>query len=188
MKKLMIVAAIALSAIASQAASVAWTVTNIYQPGSTADKILNGNGLVYLFCAQEVGTSDVLSALSDTSTTLADKTSYLSGNSVASTALTGDGKVSTSSVWSAAAGDYTFYGLIFADNAVAEGGKYVVTAVTTEYGWDNTSDTNVSLGNQKTLTQNAGSWSSVASAVPEPTSGLLLLVGAAMLALKRKRA
>ena len=42
----------------------------------------------------------------------------------------------------------------------------------------------VSLGNQKTYTQNTSNW----AAVPEPTSGLLLLLGMAGLALKRKRA
>lgn len=39
------------------------------------------------------------------------------------------------------------------------------------------------------LTQDINNWSSVAAqSVPEPTSGLLLLLGMAGLALKRKRA
>lgn len=42
----------------------------------------------------------------------------------------------------------------------------------------------INLGNQATYTGNAGNW----GAVPEPTSGLLLLLGVAGLALKRKRA
>ena len=44
--------------------------------------------------------------------------------------------------------------------------------------------TSVAFGNMATATQNAGNW----AAVPEPTSGLLLLLGMAGLALKRKRA
>ena len=165
-----------------------WTATNIYQPGSTADKIASGNGLVYLFCTQEIASSAVVSALASTETTLTEKSTFLGGNSIGSTATTSDGKVSTSSVWSKAVGDYTFYAVIFADNAVAEGGKYVVTATTSEIGWDNTTETLVGLGNQKTLTQTAGNWSTVAASVPEPTSGLLMLLGFAGLALRRRRA
>ena len=187
MKKLMVAAAIALAAVASQAASINWSASNIYQPGSTADKIASGNGLVYLFCTQEIASSAVVSALSSTETTLSEKTTFLGGNSIASTALTADGKIGKTSAWDKAAGDYTFYGVIFADNAVAENGKYVVTAVTSSYGWDNTSDTVVGLGNQKTLTQTAGNWSTVAASVPEPTSGLLMLLGFAGLALRRKQ-
>ena len=42
----------------------------------------------------------------------------------------------------------------------------------------------VGFGNMATATQAAGAW----AAVPEPTSGLLMLLGMAGLALKRKRA
>ena len=42
----------------------------------------------------------------------------------------------------------------------------------------------VAFGNQKSYTTDAGNWQSV----PEPTSGLLVLLGVAGLALKRKRA
>lgn len=44
--------------------------------------------------------------------------------------------------------------------------------------------TTLAWGNQKTYTQTAGNWQSV----PEPTSGLLMLLGLAGLALKRKHA
>ena len=47
-----------------------------------------------------------------------------------------------------------------------------------------TGATSLHFGNQATYTQAAGNWQSV----PEPTSGLLLLLGMAGLALKRKRA
>jgi len=188
MKKLIMAAAVAVVAIAANAASINWTISNIYQPGSTADKIASGSGLVYIFCAQEVATSAVTAALADTTTTLAQKSAYMSGNSIGSSALTGDGRVSTSSAWAKAAGDYTFYGVILENNALTEKGKYAITALTSSYGWDNTSDTVVGLGNQKTLTQNASSWSTVAQSVPEPTSGLLMLLGMAGLALRRRRA
>ena len=192
MKKLIMAAAVAVVSIAANAASINWTITNIYQPGSTADKIATGNGLVYIFCAQDVASSAVIAALSDTTTTLAEKSTFMSGNSIGSSALTGDGRVATSTAWTKTAGDYTFYGVILADNALAENGKYAVSTVTASYGWDNSSDTGVSLGNQKTLTQTASNWATVAtsgsSPIPEPTSGLLLVLGVAGLALRRRRA
>ena len=190
MKKLMLVAAIALAGVAANAASVNWTASNIYQPGSTADKIGAGSGLVYYFCAEEVGTSTLLATLASTETTLADKVSYLNTKSMDHAALDVAGKISHATEWDKAAGDYTFYGVIFADTTVAENGKFVVTAVTSSIGWDNSANVMVGLGNQKTLTQTAGNWSTVAaySDVPEPTSGLLLLLGMAGLALRRRRA
>lgn len=45
----------------------------------------------------------------------------------------------------------------------------------------------VKWGSQSTASQAAGAWGSV-SDVPEPTSGLLMLIGMAGLALRRKRA
>jgi hypothetical protein len=189
MKKMIIAAAAVLVGFAVNAASVTWTASNIFQPGDTVNKVATGDGLVYLFCAEEFSASQVQALLSSTETSLADKVAALNANSIGSSALTGDGRVSTATEWNKAAGSYTFYGVIFEDSAVAENGMYVVTATSSSYGWDNSADTAVSLGNQKTLTQNAGSWSTVgAVAVPEPTSGLLLLLGMAGLALRRKQA
>ena len=45
---------------------------------------------------------------------------------------------------------------------------------------------NLAFGSQATATQAAGAWT--ATAVPEPTSGLLMLLGMAGLALRRRRA
>ena len=47
-----------------------------------------------------------------------------------------------------------------------------------------TSTANITFGNMTSATQNASNW----QVVPEPTSGLMLLLGVAGLALKRKRA
>ena len=47
-----------------------------------------------------------------------------------------------------------------------------------------TSVPTLGFGNMATATQNASNW----QVVPEPTSGLMLLLGVAGLALKRKRA
>ena len=47
-----------------------------------------------------------------------------------------------------------------------------------------TATVTVNFGNMQTATQNASNW----AAVPEPTSGLLMLLGMAGLALRRRRA
>ena len=49
-----------------------------------------------------------------------------------------------------------------------------------------TSSQSLKFGSQSTASQAAGAWTSVN--VPEPTSGLLMLLGMAGLALRRKRA
>ena len=193
MKKIMIAAAAILMGVAANAASINWTMSNAYQPGSTESKIGTGSGVVYFFCAEDYSAAQVQSLLSSTETSLADKIAGLSANSIGNSAMTREGGIATSTVFDKAAGSYTFYSVIFAENAVAEGGQYVITATTAGYGWDNSTDTAVALGNQKSLTQTLANWSSVAAEqttgdVPEPTSGLLLLVGAAGLALCRRRA
>jgi len=193
MKKLMIAFAIITVGIAANAASIVWSATNIFKPGSMTDKILKDNGLVYLVCSQDTSASAITGYLSDTKTSLADKVASLNAASIGSTALNLDGKISNvSTAWTKAAGSYNFYAVIFEDNAVKAGGKYVVTALSDATAWDNTSDSTLALGNQKTLTQTAANWATVAGAgptpTPEPTSGLLLLLGVAGMALRRRRA
>ena len=82
--------------------------------------------------------------------------------------------------WSAAVADssYNFYYLI------EDSGKVFTSATKANIIAQASAAANIGFGNQQTATQAAGNWQSV----PEPTSGLLLLLGKAGLALKRKRA
>ena len=66
---------------------------------------------------------------------------------------------------------------------IEDGGK-VFTSATITKGAQQSDTATIQFGNMATATQTAGNW----AAVPEPTSGLLLLLGMAGLALKRKRA
>lgn len=70
---------------------------------------------------------------------------------------------------------YNFYFVI------EDSGKAFTSAVKTATGAD-LGDAGLAWGNMATSTKAAGAW----AAVPEPTSGLLMLLGIAGLALKRK--
>ena len=193
MKKLMIAVAVISAAVFAQAASVNWTSSNIYKYGSTSasptsDRMAAGSGLVYLFCSQDFAQSKVTEILSSTTTTAAEKDAALKAAAINNgIALPSAGKANGNDTWVADAGTYNYYMLIFNDTAVKEGGMYVMSALSGDIAWDTSSDAPVGFGNQKDLTTNASNWSAVAS-VPEPTSGLLLLLGVAGLALRRRRA
>ena len=193
MKKLMIAVAVVSAAVLAQAASVDWSSSNIYKYGSTSssptsDRMAAGSGLVYLFCSQDFAQSKVTEILSSTTTTAAEKTAALAAAAINDgEALSAAGKSNGTASWSADPGTYNYYMLIFNDTAVKDGGMYVMSALSADIGWDGANNSTVGFGNQKELTTTASNWSAVAS-VPEPTSGLLLLLGMAGLALRRRRA
>lgn len=66
---------------------------------------------------------------------------------------------------------------------VEDNGKIFTSTVKSASASD-VGTTSIGFGNMASATQNASNW----AAVPEPTSGLLMLLGVAGLALKRKRA
>ena len=76
-----------------------------------------------------------------------------------------------------AGNSYDFYFVI------EDGGK-AFTSTTIAKGAQQSDTATIQFGNMAPATQNASNW----AAVPEPTSGLLMLLGVAGLALKRKRA
>ena len=69
------------------------------------------------------------------------------------------------------------------NHAFVDGNKQFTSSTKTAAAYATQSQT-IAFGNMASQTQNASNW----AAVPEPTSGLLLLLGMAGLALKRKRA
>lgn len=182
MKKLIVVLAMAAFASISQAASVSWSVTNIFKDSTTKAETTDGF-MVYLINNATYSQSDAASALA--AGTLTKDT--ISGKAVTSSGLTATGKVSTTvDLGNLADGTYQFYSVIVnGDNAVVGDN---VTASITSVGTPQMGNFNA-----KTLTTNADNWKSVTGGgggggVPEPTSALLLLMGGAMLALRRKRA
>ena len=85
----------------------------------------------------------------------------------------------TSSSDSLVAGNYYDFYLL-----IEEGGKAFTSSPKANVVMQPTGTATIAFGNMTSQTQNASNW----QVVPEPTSGLMLLLGMAGLALKRKRA
>ena len=170
MKKLMIILAAVAMAGVSQAASFSWKLTT----GSTYASMK-----VYALTGT---TSDaVLAAFS--STTAENWTSAVSGVTPV-TAGTGSRGVASDKVTGVSDGDSIVFAII--DGSIADGNKYYVTTAYTIP--DGKTFEPPAAGTAQSIAVNlAGSGTFTASSpVPEPTSGLLMLLGMAGLALKRK--
>lgn len=186
MKKLMSMLASVALAAGAQAASVYWTATNVFA-GNTTDKV---SGIAYFLTTSMASTDswasytsadqfkDALQGKYSYTPTTAGTYSKTSANAVANETLgLADGTA------------YTAYLLIFDTAEITDESKYYISNTKAFTTLEGTSSASVGFMSQKNATQAAGGWTSVASsAVPEPTSGLLMLLGVAGLALKRKRA
>ena len=174
MKKLVVGAAIAFTAICSQAASVDWTVT-----GTAADAGLT----VYVVSALSEFTSvaDVQAA--------ALGTAGNSGTFQGSRAVAAGGTVRGLSDDDAGKTQDFYYVIVSSDGkGFWASGKQSAEIYTTS---NTHQDSEVAASTFKTGDYTAwstgGGGGGGSGGVPEPTSGLLLLVGGAMLALRRKQ-
>lgn len=170
MKKILIALATIATAVVCNAAAVAWQSGAVYKTDGTA-KIGKGN--------------------SDYAVAISFFTDAAGANAV--TGLTGDLSIGTSGTGSKYQGTVdgfaastTYYSQLIITTAGYEA-KSDIVAFTTK----GTGDTNLDFSTGEGFdtaytfsTANAGTW----QAVPEPTSGLLVLLGMAGLALRRKRA
>ena len=179
MKKLMFMLAAVAVAACTQAASVSWTCTNVKDGSGNAI-----DGIAYFVNAATLS-QETLAGYSKAS----DFTTALSG--MYSWTPTDAGKYTSAAVDNATLGlsDATAsqaYLVIFDTATITDSSNYYVTEVKSFDTYAGTMTQNVKWGSQSTASQAAGAWTSVS--VPEPTSGLLLLVGMAGLALRRRRA
>ena len=197
MKKLIIAAAIVCAAVASQAATVSWSLQGL--KGKDGNDL--SSGYVYTFCTKgsyATTVAAVTAALTDAA--VVDATSF-------QTALSGFTQISSLSGTLSSAGTLDLSGVDLATSGVpgSQSGTRLFAVVldtatltdssnwyiTTTSGSVKTPDASTSLNAAFALTDTgsatASNWHAIKSeSVPEPTSAMLLLLGVAGLALKRK--
>lgn len=193
MKKLLIAIAVASVAVFAHAASVDWSVEGIQTTGDfdSGEGNYAAGYLVYLFdnsgSYTQTEMSDLLAAAASGDATW--KTAL--GSSLASGVANSDGAINKNGL-SVADGNFTGY-LVILDAGTVDAAQYAF--ITTTYTANDNSMHKIAFGDfdgdgyvnaldYTTAGQPGSNW----TAVPEPTSGLLMLLGMAGLALRRRRA
>ena len=184
MKKIVFVVAATLLAFGAQAAAVNWTANNVYAGDGTSGK---GSGYVgYLFLVSDYTAAQVSAAIDG------GNWSTVSGKALAEQYTNTSGKYTGAATASAVADalggtSQTAFAVIFNADSVDSATKYYITP-TKDMTINGVGTTVFALGSQ--AASQTASWGTVPGGsgdIPEPTSGLLLLVGAGMLALRRKQ-
>ena len=173
MKKLLILAAAVMTVAVTHAAAVGWTIA-----GATA----YANGSYNLFVIGQNGVTgvDQISALVAAGTSVSSYAFYegtVTGNGMASQSVTASGK--TISYSGSGTDTYQAFAVLWK----SDGKEASYTSIASiQMANDSQSKTFGFMNQSSNLAANNF------SVAPEPTSGLLLLLGVAGLALKRKRA
>ena len=175
----MIAAAAVMLGIVANAAVAQWSVDYTYQMGTTSaaegwySVFFDNNEVArdtFIASLATGGYADYISNYGGVASDLTDSDGYADGYSKSSTYGNPE--------------NITGYFVLFnSDDAATATYAYVSDAVTETTGATSGQPAQFSFGDV-TATQNADNW----HAVPEPTSGLMLLLGMAGLALRRRRA
>ena len=191
MKKLMVAFAAVAVAFCAQAVTVNWAIQGGIQingdwDSGEGDSASSGWSL-YVFDANTVTRASVIEALG-----AADSVTAFNALSYASLATTkSDGAAMGVADLAVSGGDVSAYVVLLQGNTVADG---VLANVSTVYSTASTDPvpTTLNLGAEDgdwiNMTSGWTALKSGSSPVPEPTSGLLMLLGVAGLALRRRRA
>lgn len=199
MKKLMVAFAVVAVAAVAQAASVSWTCTNVKNTKGESAK-----GVAYVFFSQgdtrnsgaHPGTDALMSAIlaleGKGATAVAE---YMTGNSNFTYVNTTAGdfghaavdQVTDLGITSDGGKNYGAFAVIFDTETITDASNFYITTANYSQVYDDlsTNTKQFAIGNQ-TASATATNWHAVA--VPEPTSGLLLLLGIGAMALRRRRA
>ena len=180
MKKLMLVASMVCVAAFAKGAAVDWNANAVCDPVATeaagSNKPASG-WLGYVILA-----ADYTDVKADLDAGKTDKLISSAVGPVKTTSSAGKFTAGTAS-GNVASGNQDFYLVILNSGDPAKATNYIISdKVTKEV--DASLDTLISFGSMAAKTKSTASWSTV----PEPTSALLMLLGVAGLALKRKRA
>ena len=185
MKKLMITLAAITLGIAANAASYTWSVASgRINDGAATPAYVAENTVAYLMFTSTISQDDLIAKLAD-----GTAASYVSANKVGSGTVNNAARILDGTASASVTTEQTAYFVIFnGDN------MYVSTTATAAY--DALDASPIAFASQSTpskstftsgnYTANGAGW--YAQAVPEPTSGLLMLLGMAGLALRRRRA
>lgn len=184
MKKLMILSAGLMLAVASNAASVGWTLAGAanYAGDAYSFFVIGQNG------ASSIATVTALLDQGKAYDSYAFGSGVVAANGSANVTAASSGKSIDGT------GDYTGFFIVF-DSATPTSGtsKYVVISgmnTLTKTIGTSTASIQFSTGNASSIINDTNNWSSYGTpaAEPEPTSALMMLFGLAGLALRRKRA
>ena len=175
MKKIIIGVCAVMLGIAAQAATVNWSANAIQ---SSPDNAVAAGWLVQIYSSDVVYSYEAANA--GTIATWASGSTVAAGTTFRAT---GSGSQADGSTVS-------YYAVVYDASTVAGAKNYIVSDVVSVSTAANGATANLPFG-AMTATTSANkflnsSWTAVA--VPEPTSGLLMLVGLAGLALRRRRA
>ena len=209
MKKTLILAGVAMMAIVTNAATYTWrsTINYTYLPETTT----KASGTAYLFNAGTYAQSTLLTALRGrdsgvsasaalSALAIANAVNYVvtdvggtsTGSCVGGTMASGQIKASDTFAYTGVATDESwngYFAMIVGDNVYISTEKTAIIASSLETGTDIKFESQASASKAAlfgdTVAYSTAGWYST---VPEPTSGLLMLLGMAGLALKRKRA
>lgn len=191
MKKLILTAAVAIAAVASQAATVQWSSAKLFKAASAeggfSSAAIGNAATAYLFTLTASEYNNFLSDYNANGNMKSVWDAYKASLSSATGTKTG-ALTSAATIKTTADVDATVYGAIIYTYTDATLGKdfYIANIATGTVG----ADSGLTIGNLGTyyFGKDTGTATGGWQAVPEPTSGLLMLVGLAGLALKRKRA
>ena len=198
MKKRLIIAAASMMAVTSQAATVTWASGVFKTPvdangGWSTANVVSGTVSGYLWSVTEAAYTAMYS--SDASTMMANvlgeyatvtdgKITGVKEGYIAPTASTTAVTIKDTANYSA--GDTAYAVLLYTYTDASDNQFYIANVGTYEFA----SASNKSIANMGTILGGGTSGTSLGGwqSVPEPTSGLLMLLGMAGLALRRKRA